>query len=145
MQNTEFINEQVYWLWLRCSSLKVSKQQFGTDGSLAIKVCYRWRITTNILPLYTWIKPLHKIQIIFSQHCSVLKKRHFCNCFAMSENFNSPKKCPAYPKNTPLFKASLSMKERTSRIFHTLPTASHICHHTCVSTSPSTQQEFAEA
>lgn len=75
MQNTEFINEQVYWLWLRCSSLKVSKQQFGTDGSLVIKVCYRWRITTNILPLYTWIKTLHKIQIIFSRNIALFLKR----------------------------------------------------------------------
>lgn len=74
MQKTEFINAEVYWLWLRHSSLKVSKQQFETDGSLLIKVCYRWRITTNILPLYTWIKTLHKIQIIFSRNIALFLK-----------------------------------------------------------------------
>lgn len=75
MQNTEFINAQVYWLRLRCSTLKVSKQQLETDGSLVIKVCHRWRITTNILPLYTWIKTLHKIQIIFSHNIALFLDR----------------------------------------------------------------------
>lgn len=51
MQNTEFINVQ-------------AKQQFETDGSLLIKVCYRWKISTNSLPHHTSIKTPHKIQII---------------------------------------------------------------------------------
>lgn len=75
MQNSKFINVQEYWLQLRCSTLKVSKQQLETDGSLVIKVCYRWRITTNILPLYTWIKTLHKAWIISSHNIALFLKR----------------------------------------------------------------------
>lgn len=135
MQNSEFINAQVYQLWLRCSTLKVSKQQLETDGSLVIKVCYRWRITTNILPLYTRIKTLHKTQIIFSHNIALFWKRDNNAIILQCQRTLNLQRNAVH-----ILKAHISAESfpfHGGKNIQDLPFSapSHICHHTHVSST----------